>query len=123
MRGAEEEIEERGAELVVIGNGSVAHAAAFHEDEGIGFRLLVDPELRAYQAAGLKRSALAALSPAVLGNAWRAMRAGHRQSRVLGDPWQLGGVFVIRPGGKIALRQVSSSGDRAVALRRRRVSA
>ncbi len=114
MRGAEREMEERGAALVVIGNGSVAHAAAFREDEGIRGRLLVDPELRAYRAAGLRRSPLATLSPAVLKNGWRAMRAGYRPSRVLGDPWQLGGAFVIQPGGKVVLRQVSrEAGDHA----------
>ena len=110
----EREIEARGAELVVIGNGSGVHAQAFREEEKIPFRLLVDRELRAYEAAGLRRSPLAALSPGMLKNAWRAMRAGHRPSSVRGDPWQLGGVFVIQPGGKVALRQASrEAGDHA----------
>ena len=40
------------------------------------------------------------------------MRRGFFQWRVLGDPAQLGGVFVIAPGGAVAYRYVSElAGD------------
>jgi dehydrogenase/reductase SDR family protein 12 len=47
------------------------------------------------------------LSPRLPRNALRALRSGSRQTGVQGDPWQLGGVFVIRPGGDLTYRYVS----------------
>ena len=44
----------------------------------------------------------------------RALRSGSRQGSVQGDLWQLGGVFVIRPGGELTYRYVSrEAGDHA----------
>jgi NAD(P)-dependent dehydrogenase (short-subunit alcohol dehydrogenase family)/peroxiredoxin len=106
------EIRDRGAELVVIGNGAANFAAAFRDEAGLDVPLLVDPELRAYRAAGLRRGRVEVLSPRLPLNALRAWGSGHRQSWVRGDPWQLGGVFVIRPGGEPAYRYVSrEAGD------------
>jgi NAD(P)-dependent dehydrogenase (short-subunit alcohol dehydrogenase family) len=108
------EIRARGAELVIVGNGTPAFAAAFREDQGLDCPLLVDPELSAYRAAGLRRGRVEALSPRLPLNALRALRAGYRQTGVQGDPWQLGGVFVIRPGGELVYRYVSrEAGDHA----------
>jgi peroxiredoxin len=114
LRDEVSEIHSRGAELVVIGNGAPHFAAAFREDQSLDGPLLIDPELRAYRAAGLRRGYLEFLSPRMLINAIRALRSGYRQSGVQGDPWQLGGVFVIRPGGELAYRYVSrEAGDHA----------
>jgi NAD(P)-dependent dehydrogenase (short-subunit alcohol dehydrogenase family) len=74
----------------------------------------VDPDLRAYRAAGLRRGRVELLSPRLARNAARALRAGFRQSGVQGDPWQLGGVFVIRAGTDLTYRYVSrEAGDHA----------
>ncbi len=106
------EIRARGAELAIVGNGAPSFAAAFREDQGIDGPLLVDPELRAYRAAGLRRGRVELLSPRLVGNALRAFRAGYRQVGVQGDPWQLGGIFVIRPGGALVYRHLSrEAGD------------
>jgi NAD(P)-dependent dehydrogenase (short-subunit alcohol dehydrogenase family) len=108
------EIRAHGAELVVIGNGAQHFAAAFREDMGLDCPLLVDPELRAYRAAGLRRGRAELLSPRLPLNALRALRAGYRQTSVQGDPWQLGGVFVIRADATLAYRHVSrEAGDHA----------
>ena len=107
MRDHLPEIRERGAELVVIGNGSQHFAATFREDMGLDCALLVDPELRAYRAAGLRRGRVELLSPRLPRNALRALRSGYRQTSVQGDPWQLGGVFVIRPDASLAYRHAS----------------
>jgi NAD(P)-dependent dehydrogenase (short-subunit alcohol dehydrogenase family) len=89
-------------------------AAAFREDFELDSPLLVDPELRAYRAAGLRRGRVEALSPRMPLNAVRALRRGSRQGTVQGDVWQLGGVFVIRPGGELAYRHASrEAGDHA----------
>jgi len=114
LRDHVEEIRARGAELVIVGNGAPHFAAAFREDFQIDGPLLVDPELRAYRAAGLRRGRVELLSPRVPLNALRALRSGSRQSsgEVQGDPWQLGGVFVIRPDGATTYRHVSrEAGD------------
>lgn len=106
------EIRERGAELVVIGNGSLHFASTFREDFSLESPLLVDPELRAYRAAGLRRGRLEILSPRLPFHTVRAFLAGARQSGVQGDPWQLGGVFVIRPPGELVYRYRSGeAGD------------
>ena len=48
----------------------------------------------------------------MLGHGVRALKKGFRQKRLQGDPWQLGGVFVIDPSGKILYKQISrEAGD------------
>ena len=114
MRDAHNDIESRGARLVVVGNGQPWHAKAFREDEGLGFDLWVDPDMKAYQAAGLKRKITDTISLKSLGHGWRALRSGFRQRGVQGDPWQLGGAFVISPNGKTHYEHVSrEAGDHA----------
>ena len=98
----------------MVGNGTMNFAEAFREDYRLDSPLLIDPELRAYRAAGLRRGRVEALSPRMPLNALRALRSGSRQGSVQGDVWQLGGVFVIRPGGDLAYRYVSrEAGDHA----------
>jgi NAD(P)-dependent dehydrogenase (short-subunit alcohol dehydrogenase family) len=112
LRDEVSEIHSKGAELVVIGNGAPHFAVAFREDQGFHGPLMVDPDLRAYRAAGLRRGYVELLSPRLPLNALRALRSGHRQGAVQGDPWQLGGVFVIRPPGELVYRYVSrEAGD------------
>ena len=112
MRDRIGDIRARGAELVIVGNGAPHFAAAFREDLGLDCPLLVDPELRAYRAAGLRRGRVEILSPRLPLHAWRAWRSGNRQAGVQGDAWQLGGVLVIRPGGTLSYRHVSrEAGD------------
>jgi NAD(P)-dependent dehydrogenase (short-subunit alcohol dehydrogenase family) len=114
LRDQIDEIRARGAELVIVGNGAPNFAVAFREDFELDCPLLVDPELRAYRAAGLRRGRVELLSPRLPLNALRALRSGSRQTGVQGDPWQLGGVFVIRPGGDLTYRYVSrEAGDHA----------
>jgi peroxiredoxin len=98
--------------LVVIGNGEPWHARAFREDEGIPFELWVDPEMKAYRAAGLERGVTKVFSLRSLGHLARAIRGGFRQSKVQGDPWQLGGTFIITPDSRIVYQHVSrEAGD------------
>jgi NAD(P)-dependent dehydrogenase (short-subunit alcohol dehydrogenase family)/peroxiredoxin len=112
LRDRLDEIRDLGAELVVVGNGAMNFAEAFREDFRLDSPLLVDPELRAYRAAGLRRGRVEALSPRLPMNAVRALLGGSRQGSVQGDIWQLGGVFVVRPGGELAYRYVSrEAGD------------
>lgn len=112
MRGDVPTFRELGGELCVVGSGQPLHARDFIEQHGLDFPLLVDPRLEAYAAAGLRRDVASTLNPRVLGHAWRAMRAGHRQGKTRGDPWQQGGAFVISPDNRVWLEQVSrAAGD------------
>jgi hypothetical protein len=112
LRDALDEIRAAGAELVVVGNGRPEHARDFREAQGVRFPLLVDPDLASYAAAGLRRGVLSTIGPRSLGHALRALRGGARQGVTRGDPWQLGGVLVIRPPGAVVYRHASrEAGD------------
>jgi len=112
LRDAYDDFQRTGVRLVVIGNGQPWQAKAFREDERIPFELWVDPEMKAYRAAGLRRGWTKTLSHRSVGHAFRALRRGHRQTKVQGDPWQLGGAFLITPKGDVTYRQVSrEAGD------------
>jgi peroxiredoxin len=114
LRDALPEIRRLGAELVVVGNGRPEHAADFRDSEGIEHPLYVDPEMRAYAAAGLRRGVASSLGLRTFRHAIRAWRSGKRQEGVQGDPWQQGGCFVIRPDGRVVYAQVSrEAGDHA----------
>lgn len=116
MRDRLPEIRSRGASLVLIGNGTPDFARAFREDLSLDedVVLLVDPALRSYRAAGMRRGYGEVLSPRLAGNAWRALQAGYRQTAVQGDPFQLGGVLVVQAGGRVVYRFVSRvAGDHA----------
>jgi hypothetical protein len=94
-------IEAAGAELIVVGNGTPAMLEAFTEDFGAGLRhTYTDPSLRVYEALGARRgSALFFLDPRVWLNSLRALLGRFLPGRVQGDAGQLGGVWVVRPGG------------------------
>ena len=112
MRDVEGQILDLGAELVVVGNGRPEHAEDFRSEQNLTFPLLVDPEMTAYRAAGLKRGITDAVNLRMLRHGVRALRKGFRQTKLQGDPWQLGGVFVITPTGKLPYQQISrEAGD------------
>lgn len=112
MRDALPEIRRRGAELIIVGNGQPQHATDFRDTEHVESPLYVDPELRAYAAAGLKRGLRSSLSPGVILRGLRAFREGKRQGATMGDPWQQGGVFIIRPGNRLEFSYISEeAGD------------
>ena len=116
MRDRLTEIRAAGASLVIIGNGSADFARAFREELGLELevRLLVDPTLHSYHAAGLRRGRKEVASPRLISNAWRAWRGGFRQRAVQGDAFQLGGVLVVRKGGRATFRHVDRvAGDHA----------
>jgi peroxiredoxin len=117
LRDVEEKIRDLGAKLVVVGNGTPEQAADFQSEQNLAFPLLVDPEMNAYRAAGLKRGITDAVNLRMFRHGVRALRKGFRQARTQGDPWQLGGVFVITPTGEVPYRQISrEAGDHPEAV-------
>ena len=102
--------------MVFIGNGNRFFAEAFREDFQLEGTILIDPELRAYRAAGLRRGRTEIASPRLLVNAMRAFKSGARQTGVKGDAWQLGGVLVIGTEGDLRFEYKSrEAGDHAAA--------
>ena len=114
MRDVVPEIEKRGARLVVVGNGLPAQAQDMKKDLDFPATIWVDQEMEAYRAAGLRRGPTRTLSWRTFGHLARAWRAGFRQKGVQGDPWQLGGAFVIAAPDRVHYSHVSGeAGDHA----------
>ena len=112
MRDVLPKIRALGAELVVVGSGQPNFARAFREDLNLDCPILLDPELRAYAAAGLRRDMRSTFNLKALGHGFRALRGGFRQEGIQGDPWQQGGVLVINPAGTVLFQHVSeAAGD------------
>ncbi len=87
------------ARVVVVGSGSPVQARRFAEERAVPFTLLTDPSRRTYEAVGFVRGWQHTLgSLATYAHSVRALREGFRQGATEGDPWQLGGALVIRPG-------------------------
>jgi peroxiredoxin len=99
------EIQELGAEVVVIGTGDLRYARAFAEEERIPFPVLVDDDARAADAARVERVGIARLfALASLLPTARALRAGYGIGRPGKRVNQLGATFVVAPGGILLLR-------------------
>ena len=100
--------------MIVIGNGEPHELAAFRAETDAPFEVVTDPGRHSYRAAGLRRAWHRVLDPRVMLSVRRARRAGARQTRVAGDPWQLGGVLVFDASGSLAWRHDSGfPGDHA----------
>jgi peroxiredoxin len=105
-------IRARGAELYVVGNGSVEQARAFRDEQRLPCPVLTDPTREAYCALEMRRGPRTVLRPVVLLRSLGAWLRGFRQHSVAGDPLQQGGVLVVEPGGGERFRYISrSAGD------------
>ncbi len=107
MRDVVPRIRELGADIAVIGSGNREQAAAFRAERALDMRLFVDPELRAFAAAELRRGARYVLDPRALANLARAVRHGYAQGRTQGDQWQQGGAVIVAPPGEVLLHFIS----------------
>jgi len=109
------ELEARGAKIAAIGLGDPVYAAAFRDETGIQFPLLIDAERKAYHAAGLRSANIFHLlrrDNAVARK--RAQDGGYRQHKLGENPFQLGGSFVFGPGNVERYAHVSQTfGDNA----------
>lgn len=96
------ELDAAGAAVALVGVGEPAQAAGFRARSGWPGTLLVDRTGEAYRVVALRRTGLLGLlRPGLLRAALRARREGHRQTKVEGDPWQLGGTLVVTPGERV----------------------
>jgi peroxiredoxin len=92
--------------------GTPAYAVAFRACYRLPFRCLADTERAAYRAYGLPRGGLGAVAgPAIWAAGWKALLR-HGVGRVVGDPYQLPGSFVIDTAGFIRhAHRATSSAD------------
>jgi len=102
--------------IIFIGNGQPQFIKTFKEDLQIQDAVIyTDPKLVSFKAAGFQRGFFRALGPKSLINGRKLIRAGHKQGQyegAMGDLWQLGGLLVIKPDGRVAYHFISeSTGD------------
>lgn len=74
-------------------------ARDFRETMGLRSTIWVDKERTTYDALGFTRSLASSVGLKVALHALRAASKGFTQGRTQGDPWQQGGVVVVRKGG------------------------
>ncbi len=109
-----EQYEKGGAKIYFVGNGARFMIKSFKEDLGIqDAPVYTDPSLVSFRASGFKRGFLAALGPRAVANAIKAVAEGHAQGGMYqkdqGDLWQLGGILVVKPEGKVGYHFISSA--------------
>ncbi|MGE3840992.1 MAG: AhpC/TSA family protein [Vicinamibacterales bacterium] len=98
-----------GADLAIIGQGSVDDARAFRNELSLSCRVLTDPTREVYCALDLPRGARTMFRPSVFLRAIKARAQGFRQTRPGGDVLQQGGVLIFDKGGSQLYRFVSRS--------------
>jgi alkyl-hydroperoxide reductase/thiol specific antioxidant family protein len=91
------QIEARGAGIVVVGNGPANAIDDFRRETSFTARVLTDPSLATYRAAGLVSGVTTVLDPRSLVRLPRAMRTAGRGA-ISGSVMQQGGTFVLGPG-------------------------
>ena len=110
-----EQFEAAGARLVVIGQGTPAHAQHFREQFDLdGLEIVVDPDRKAYELAGTKIASAAELfgPRSVLSGIKRSVSERMVQGTTQGHAAQLGGVLVVAQGGEVAWSHLAeNAGD------------
>lgn len=85
-----------------MGLGLPEQAEAFRREFDLSFPIVCDPDRHLYAAYGLKQMGLLGFaSPALLVKGIKALSRGHSMGLPRGDIYQLPGVFVIDPSGRI----------------------
>jgi peroxiredoxin len=102
---------ETGGDVVLVGMGRPEHARHFRAETGVDFPLLLSRDMAAYEAMDLERGSLAQVfSPGSvaksltrnLGIGVGRAKGGNLPLRAPQQDWhQLGGAFVIAPGGRV----------------------
>jgi AhpC/TSA antioxidant enzyme len=118
LREAAPKFRERGARIVMVGQGPADAMDEFCASHGVSdaFVCLTDPERTAYDAFGLTRRGDLGdvMGPRVLAAGIKALRYGVSLPGKGQDIRQLGGAFVIdREGGIRLAQRAATSADRA----------
>ncbi|HWW53989.1 MAG TPA: peroxiredoxin-like family protein [Acidimicrobiales bacterium] len=115
LRRRYDEISARGADVVAIGTGDIRYAKAFVADEQVPFRVFVDDQALAAQAASVKRASPWGLfSPKSWAATRQAWRDGYHLFKSGKRVTQLGATFVLGPGSVVRYAHVDAhTGDHA----------
>jgi hypothetical protein len=111
-----DKFEQAGVRVVMIGQATPKHAAAFRRKTKIDLPVLADEERASYKAAGAKKATASELiGPKVVAKGIKtAFTEGALQGRTIGDNAQLGGSMVVKPDGSVAWSHMSEdAGDNA----------
>jgi AhpC/TSA antioxidant enzyme len=111
LRDKKAEFAKQGIAIVLVSFAEVELAQHWQEATGSPFLMLLDPERRAYTAFGLGSSVWAAWHPKMFLYYFRLLARGRKLMPVKGDPYQLGGDFLIDQQGRV--RFAHPSGDPA----------
>src|SRR5215510_13382691 len=96
------EVEAAGAGVALVGVGEPSQARAFRAKGMWAGPIVVDAKGESYEAAGIgKIGCLALLKPSLWLASIRSRKEGFQQTKVQGDPWQLGGTLVVAPGDRL----------------------
>jgi len=95
LRDHHDQLEAAGAKVVLISFGTAEQARRWLEETGAPFSMLLDPDRAAYRAYGLERSVWRVFHPKVFQVYFRLMLQGRKLRSVQGDPYQLGGDFIV----------------------------
>ena len=102
MRHHKDAFEQLGAQVVLVGLGSVEETAAFKKRFDVPFVMIADPEKQLFGAFHLKRaSAASLLSAGMVAKGLVAISKGHHMGIPQGDVRQLPGIFIIDTDGRI----------------------
>ncbi len=102
MRQYKDQFDTVGAQVLLVGMGTVAQTAAFVEQLAVPFPMASDPQRSIYKAFGLQRlSPMGFLSPTLAFKGLAAISKGHAMGVPQGDIRQLAGVFIIDRRGVI----------------------
>jgi peroxiredoxin len=102
LSGRYDEVTSKGAAVGAIGMGIPEMAADFRDRQEIPFPLLVDRTKETYRALQMKKGNLwDVVGPSNWTRYAKAMITGHGVDMPKQDPYQMGGVLVVRPDGKI----------------------
>jgi hypothetical protein len=112
LRDLEHDLVAAGARVVYVGTGAPDAAASFAREQQLCWPVLSDASGGVFTAAGARRGLASLVRLRVVKNGLRALRAGHRQSRIAGDPWRQGGALVFGPDGALVHAELDAvSGD------------
>ena len=103
-----DELEQLGAQVLTISFSAGHWAGGWTQETGSPYPLLLDPDRSSYKAYQLRSSRLRSWGPNVLWRYAKLLLAGEHLRPAQGDPYQLGGDFIIDGQGIIRLTHPSA---------------
>ena len=112
MAGYQDDFSKRGAQLAVVGNGSVKDLKKFRDVTGYRGILLTDPSRDSYKFLKFKSGLTDIIGMKSFTQGFSALRSGFMPGSLQGHALQLGGAVVVVPEGNITyFFKSSAAGD------------